>query len=318
MDQKMNHSANKIIFILAALLLLSACAAPKQLTEASKNKIKKVAIVSLVSESVNFDRIGVSSFTSKHTEFDMGKKVTDAILFVSKERIAQIQPGWTVKSIEYDQAALFAKVNFQSGYQSSLAKEAFADLARDNDLDAIFVVRAAAEQVDVTQVSYDRNPLREGLSVLIKDDFTYKSARLIFRANLSVAIIGRNGEVMALGAAPAALDKTETREPDDYDVSNDMKHNHRPEILQKIGAEVVVDLARRLNYCFDTLGFVENSKPAADQHVKVVPQAETVTAPKETSPAQAAPAADSFDQCFSRCRQYTDRSKEQCFDACKN
>jgi hypothetical protein len=26
--------------------------------------------------------------------------------------------------------------------------------------------------------------------------------------------------------------------------------------------------------------------------------------------------SSSFDQCFTRCRQYTDRTKEQCFDAC--
>ncbi|MBV9361613.1 MAG: hypothetical protein JO292_09485 [Betaproteobacteria bacterium] len=31
---------------------------------------------------------------------------------------------------------------------------------------------------------------------------------------------------------------------------------------------------------------------------------------------QVAAGAQSFDQCFARCTQYTSRSKEQCFDAC--
>ena len=31
---------------------------------------------------------------------------------------------------------------------------------------------------------------------------------------------------------------------------------------------------------------------------------------------QAASASAPFDQCFSRCTQYTERTKEQCFDAC--
>ncbi len=31
---------------------------------------------------------------------------------------------------------------------------------------------------------------------------------------------------------------------------------------------------------------------------------------------QAAATGAPFDQCFARCRQYTDRTKEQCFDAC--
>jgi len=313
----MNHRSNKIIFIMAVLFLLSACAAtPQKLTEQDKKDIKNVAVVSIVSESVNFNWLGMSSFTSKYSDFDMGNKVSDTILYVSRERIARIQPGWTVKSVEYDRAALMDKVHFQSGYRSSRAKEAFSDLARDYDLDAIFVVRASADLGNPLNAEFDSNRLSEGLSVLIKDDGTYKDPRLVFRANLSVAVIGRNGEGMALGAAPANLDKAEVQEPDDYDVGNDMKHNHRPEILKKVGTEVVVDLARRLNYCFDTLGFVENSKPAAEQHVNVSPQEESVTAPKETSPAQAAPASDAFDQCFSKCRQYTDRSKEQCFDAC--
>lgn len=46
------------------------------------------------------------------------------------------------------------------------------------------------------------------------------------------------------------------------------------------------------------------------------PSALSVSMPVSV-PADALGDADGFDRCFQRCRSYTERSKEQCFDACK-
>jgi hypothetical protein len=40
------------------------------------------------------------------------------------------------------------------------------------------------------------------------------------------------------------------------------------------------------------------------------------TAAFSNAPVAAPTTGPSFDQCFARCKQYTDRSKDQCFDAC--
>jgi hypothetical protein len=40
------------------------------------------------------------------------------------------------------------------------------------------------------------------------------------------------------------------------------------------------------------------------------------TAAFSNAPAAAPVNGQSFDQCFARCQQYTDRSKDQCFDPC--
>ncbi len=40
------------------------------------------------------------------------------------------------------------------------------------------------------------------------------------------------------------------------------------------------------------------------------------TAAFSNAPAVAPAGGQSFDQCFARCQQYTDRTKDQCFDAC--
>ncbi|HEY8888457.1 MAG TPA: hypothetical protein VIM35_08205 [Gallionella sp.] len=312
----MNLGSNPITRIFAIVMLLSGCAsAPQHLTEQSKSGIKNIAIVSLVPESVNFEKIGIFSSSDIYTQFDMGSKVTDSILYVSRARIAKSYPGWTLKSVEYDRSALLAKLNTASGFDSAHAKEAFADLARNNDLDAIFVVRAAADKKDNNQQNYQENYLREGMNVLLKDNNLGGDAKLVFRANLSVAIVGKNGEVMAVGSIPAQLDHAKELDPDDYGVSLDMKHNSRIETQDKLGRGVIVDLARRLNLCFDSLGFTNGSNPEL-QHVDVIPQPDAVIEPKEKSPVQAGSPPNSFDQCFSRCRQYTDRTKEQCFDAC--
>ena len=312
----MSHGSNAFVSILAIFLLLSGCAsAPQHLSEEGKSGIKNIAIVSLVPERANFDKIGLISFSSKYTEFDMGSKVTDSILSVSRQRIAKSQPGWIVKSIEYDQAALLAEVASDAGFYGIPAKRAFADLARKNNLDAIFVVRADADKEQIEHPVTDKVYLREGLNVLLKNNSLHGDPELVIRSNLNVAVIGKNGEVMAVGKVPPELDKVEILQPDDYDVSDDMKHNHRPAVLEKVGGKVMADLTEWLNLCFDSLGFVDKSHPEAQQ-VHVVPQANVVIEPPAKSPVQAAPATNSFDQCFSRCRQYTDRTKEQCFDAC--
>jgi len=313
----MSLGSNPITRIFAIALLLSGCAsAPQHLSEQDKSGIKNIAIVSLVPESVNFEKIGIFSSSNIYTKFDVGSKLTDSILYVSRARIAKSYPGWTIKSIEYDRPALLAKLDTPSGLDDAHAREALANLARNNGLDAIFVVRAAADKADNNQQDSHENYLREGMSVLLKNNNLGGDAKLVFRANLSVAIVGKNGEVMAVGSVPVRLDHAKELDPDDYGVNLDMKHNSRIETQDRLGRGVIVDLANRLNICFDTLGFTSGSGPAS-QHVNVIPpQAEAVIVPKEESPGQMAPTTNAFDQCFSRCRQYTDRTKGQCFDAC--
>lgn len=195
------------------------------------------------------------------------------------------------------------------GFRADPAKEAFADLARRNNLDAIFVVRAVRASSD------EENNMREGLNVLLLDNHLDRNRRLSIRANLSVEIINKNGEVIAAGEVPAKLNNFETLDPETYDLKDKMKDNLRAEVLDKLGVEVIVDITRRINLCFDSLGFVDKSDSQA-QHINLVPQPNVVIESTEKSPVQAAPTTNSFDQCFSRCRQYTDRTKEQCFDAC--
>ena len=137
MSRRLNPLASK----LAAVLVLSGCASvPQHLTEESKMEIKNVAIVSLVPESVSFDKIGITSFSSRYTEFNMGSGVTDNILSVSRQRITKSNPDWTIKNVAYDQASLLKNLKPEIGFRSSGVKEAFTDLARNNELDAIFVI----------------------------------------------------------------------------------------------------------------------------------------------------------------------------------
>ena len=303
----MSIGSNRFIRVLAIVLVLSGCAStPQHLSEKDKNAIKNVTIVSLVPESVSFDKIGIISFANRYTEFDMGGLVTGNILSVSRQRIEKTNPGWNIKSVEYDRTALLNGLKPGLGFRSTRIQEALAGLAHDNDLDAIFVVWASAD---------DENYLHKGLNVLLMDNNLDRSARLVFRANLSVTIVGKNGEELAAGTIPAKLEYVDTQEPDNFDVRSDMKHNQRSEVLDKLRGEVIVDLTRRLNQSFDILGF-SGGFASGEQHANIVPQPGAVIDSTAKSPGQDVPATDPFDQCFTRCRQYTDRTKEQCFDAC--
>ena len=312
----MNSVSNPFIRLWTIVLLLSGCASvPQHLTDENKSGIRNIAIVSLVPDSVHFDKIGIISTSNVYTAFDMGSRVNDSILYVAKGRVAKSYPGWNVKSIDYDRAVLLEKAGSTIGFNAAGAKEVFAELVRTNDLDALLVIRAAADKADTAQQGPRENFLDEGMNVLLKNNSLNGDMRLEIRANLSVTVIGKQGEVLAVGTLPAKLDKAGVLQPDDYDVSADMKHNHRPAVLEKLEGPVIAVLSNRLNLCFDTLGFVDGSDPET-QHVNVVVQPTAAIGSDEKSHGQAIPAADAFEQCFARCRQYTDRSKEQCFDAC--
>lgn len=273
---------------LAVLAMLSGCAStPQQLTAAQASQIRNVAVVSLVPESVNFDKIGVISFTSQHTEFDLRGKVTDSILFVSRERIAKFHPQWTLKRIEYDRAALLAAASSPLGMRAPRAREAFAALARDQGLDAVFVVRAAAD-TETDSTATVGNTLREGLTVWFKNNQIDGDPELSIRANLNVAIIGKVGEPLAAGTVPGKTNLARALKAADFDVSADMKHNHRPEILDRLGREVLLDLNRRLNLGFDALGFTDGANPEA-QHVNVVLPVNTPPQPKVAPAPQSPP-----------------------------
>lgn len=236
---------SRILLILA--IMLSGCSSiPQHLTEERQNEIRNVAVISLVPESVNFDKIGTISFFNQHTVFDMNGKVASAILSAARARIVKSHPGWAVKSVRYDQAALLAIAESPLGFSATAAKDTFADLARKNKLDAIFVVRAA-EDTD--------NNLREGINVLFANNPMDASQRLTVRANLNVAITDKQGEIIAEGGVPASLDNVKALDPDAFGLKDKMESNLRPEVFNKLAVEVVADLTRRLNLCFDSLGF---------------------------------------------------------------
>ena len=81
------------------------------------------------------------------------------------------------------------------------------------------------------------------------------SQRLTVRANLNVAITDKQGEIIAEGGVPASLDNVKALDPDAFGLKDKMESNLRPEVFNKLAVEVVADLTRRLNLCFDSLGF---------------------------------------------------------------
>jgi len=241
-DQAMSR-----LLLILSLMLFGCASTPQHLSAKKLDQIRNVAIVSLVPESVNFEKFGVVSYLDEHAEFDMGGRVTNSIVSVAKERIVKSHPGWVVSTVPYDRAALLGSVRSSAmGLSSQPATQAFADLALRNDLDAIFVVRAAPDEGD---------KLREGLNVLFASDPLGVDQALTVRANLSVGVVDKSGEVIALGGVPADQSAGKIFDPAAFGLRDNMKSNQRPEVLDKLRVEVIADLTRRLGLCFDALGF---------------------------------------------------------------
>jgi hypothetical protein len=72
------------------------------------------------------------------------------------------------------------------------------------------------------------------------------------------------------------------------------------------------ETSRYVERCLEARGWTRGgqARPAA------APPPESSPSPPSPPSPPASPAAMSFDECFERCRELTDRSKEACFDVC--
>jgi len=96
----------------------------------------------------------------------------------------------------------------------------------------------------------------------------------------------------------------------------------RAECLRESGSTAPVmnyTTSRFLERCLRERGWTRGG-PAASATAKPPAPARSESAPDvapTASPPTASPRPDlSFDECFARCRELTDRTREQCFDVC--
>ena len=234
---------NVMLAVLVALLV-SGCASMR-LDESTEKQIRNVAIVSLVPERANLERIGITVFGNDRIDFDVGGRITATIDETVARRIAAARPGWTVKRISYDRAALVKRVR-GPGLVISFAEEKIerelADLARTNALDAMIVVTGRRFE----------NQRGDGVGVVMGSRMT-TVANAAVHANIDARIVGADGKVLVRGAF-GTPEPPKGIKPAEYGLTYELKDNLRPEIVKRLSDAMAEQIVRSLNKRLDQLG----------------------------------------------------------------
>ncbi|AMO21680.1 hypothetical protein GCM10027034_02150 [Ramlibacter solisilvae] len=162
---------------LAALLTACATQTPPQL-EAG---IKTVAVVSLMPERVSISTLrGRPFFTPEYSFIDMHGQIERTIWETTANKLAVSRPGWTVKRVAYNPAALLKA--YRAGDESALGQ-----FAAQNGLDAIILY---------TEAFYESMG-GQGVGIAQETLPIQRPQLTLVMGNVAAALVDRNGKVAA-------------------------------------------------------------------------------------------------------------------------
>lgn len=178
----------------SAVLLLTGCGT-RPLSQEQSAAIRSTGVVWLVPEVGSFEKLGFTVFGNERGSFRLGEPLAPDVLQVVRQRLATSRPAWRVESLQYDAAALSAKMRSGGMVMSSHLERIESDLA----------ALAARHQVDsllvFSPVRWDNAPYfgSEGIGVWRRalpglDD-------PILHANFSVAVVDTRGRIVASGSS---------------------------------------------------------------------------------------------------------------------
>jgi hypothetical protein len=181
----------RLLCMLAAIALLSGCAAPHLSAEADA-KVSRVGVVVLAPEEVVYQKLGLTVFGNESTKFDMRGQVEEAIRTTAVKRLQVSRPNWEIKSIPYDRASLIRSMSGNGLVLSSALERIEGDLAK----------LATSASVDLllvfTEARYDRIG---GAGVGITERALLGGGELtLVQANVAASLVDRSGRIVA-GAA---------------------------------------------------------------------------------------------------------------------
>lgn len=233
----------KKFLIIVLAIFITGCASTR-ITPEDEKRIRNVAVITLVPDKANFEKIGLTVFNNERSEFDMGDQITSTIFSTAKKRITAARPKWTIKDISYDRPLLIERINKRSivmSYAEERIEKELAELSRNNDLDAIFVVTAQ---------QYDSIP-GNGVGVWLRTMSLSSIGRAYVHSNIDVKVVGSNGTVIARGFG--LPENPKVINPAAYDIKYEMNDNMNPNVLNRLRPEILEQLQRSINKRFDQL-----------------------------------------------------------------
>jgi hypothetical protein len=230
--------------VLTFSLLLSGCAAT-QLSEVQEKQIRNVAVVVLVPERANVQRIGLTAFNNEKMELDVGDAIVETIESSAAKRLSAGRPGWSLKRIKYDRETLLRRLRGPgmviASEEERIEKE-LAELASSNGLDAMLVI--TPQRYDTLQ--------GDGVGLWLRTLSISSIQRAAIHSNIAVNVVGANGKVMAKGVGLPQDPKSIN--PGEYGIAYDLKANVRPDLVKRLSADIAQHVAASVNKRFDQLG----------------------------------------------------------------
>jgi hypothetical protein len=226
-----------------SFLLLSGCAATR-LTDEAEKQIKNVAIISLVPEKANYEKIGLTVFNNERGEIDMGDQINSTIESVATKRLAVARPAWKVATVSYDRAALIKRLNGSSmvmAYNEERIEKELAEIIHANRLDALIVVSAYKPE----------NSHGDGVGVLLRTLNVSSIQNAYAHSNVSLKIMDTNGKIVARSPGQPTSKRID---PVAYGIGYSLSGNFSPELITRLRADITENLAQTVNQKLEQLG----------------------------------------------------------------
>jgi hypothetical protein len=237
------------------LFPLWGCAyTPPAPLELDESNINSVAIVSLVPEKANLQRIGLTAFNNDRIDVDLGGRISRTIDSVASAHLSAARPQWTIKRITYDRDALVARMKGPGLGRADDGERLFldlADLCRVNGVDALFVVGPWRSE----------DPHYDGVGVYLRTLSSSPPRHVTVHSDVALFVVGSNGQVIA--RSRAGREPRKLMDAKALGIEYELKDNLRPDIIGRLSDAMIEQLTKSLNSMFD--GFVMCKKGTCAQ-----------------------------------------------------
>ena len=241
-----NLRISVISFSLCLLsLLLYGCAAyPSKITE-KEGKIKEVAVISLVQNSVPVSRIGLTVFNNASTSFVPSTNLNELISQKIETHLRSSRPNWRIRTAIPSTELLgrldaLEKKGGNAEEYRALIRDTAQSLSK-NGADAVFIAMSSPRQYQ---------PFRNAAGVFLRTSNTSQLQDAWIFGTVSIAITFEDGELAASSSAPDGYIFTKVSADKiglTYKIEDGLMPTQKASIEDEIDKQFSINIARTLS-----------------------------------------------------------------------
>lgn len=228
-------------------VLLAGCST-YGLDPKNADSIRRIAVINLVPDQANIERMGLTVFQNDRRKYDLGRAVDDRVQATVAQRLSRTRPSWELRRIDYDRPALATAIDrktFVWSYDVERIKPQLQQLAQRNRVDVLLVI---------SPTKWDSHP-ETGIGVWMRTGFSESPpVHAIVHGYISVVLLGADGTVLAAAnTGHQAHRLTKTIKTAEYGITYDLNQFPPPTPAGKLGQEILSVLERAVLTRLDDL-----------------------------------------------------------------